>query len=80
MDSSHGSYVMAITQGYKDNFATLRRASMYEDLALMECTRVSDNSPVVVVCAVNLVEGEYEFVPLAEMCSGNPYETYLPPM
>jgi hypothetical protein len=70
---------MALLPGYKANFETLQRASDVGDLALMECTDKATGLPVAVVCAVNRVNGEFEFAPLAKLFDGNPYDELLPP-
>ena len=68
-----------ITKGYKTNFATLKRAFAHGDVALMECTDTATGKPVITICAVNTINGEYEFTPLAKMFDGNPYEELSPP-
>ena len=70
---------MTIQEGYVKNFETLKRATNNGDLALMECTDKATGRPVITVCAVQFVEGEYEIVPLAKMFDGNPYEELDPP-
>ena len=71
---------MALLPGYKANFDTLLRAARAGDLALLECRSVARGEPVSVVCAANrLPEGAIEFVPLATLFDGNPYEHVLPP-
>ena len=69
-----------ITEGYKANFETLKRAFKNKVVALMECTDAVTGKPVIAICAVNTANGEYEFSPLAKMFDGNPYEELLPPM
>ena len=69
-----------ITEGYKANFETLKRAFKNKVVALMECTDAVTGKPVIAICAVNTTNGEYEFSPLAKMFDGNPYEELLPPM
>jgi hypothetical protein len=71
---------MALTHGYKKNFETLRRAVFQGDAALMECQVAATGEVVAVVCAVNrLPNGDVEFVPIATMFAGNPYEMLNPP-
>lgn len=70
--------------GYKGNFDTLLRAAGAEHLALMDCRRTDTGEQVAVVCAVNITlddrgERQFDFVPLAAMISGNPYEQLDPP-
>ncbi len=69
-----------ITKGYRANFETLERAFKHGDVALMECTDAVTGKPVIAICAVNTVNGEYEFSPLAKMFDGNPYEELNPPI
>ena len=69
-----------ITEGYKANFETLKRAFKNKVVALMECTDAVTGKPVIAICAVNIVNGEYQFSPFAKMFDGNPYEELLPPM
>ena len=69
-----------ITKGYRANFETLERAFKNKAVALMECTDAVTGKPVIAICAVNTVNGEYEFSPLAKMFDGNPYEELNPPI
>lgn len=69
-----------ITKGYRANFETLERAFKHGDVALMECTDAVTGKPVIAICAVNTVNGEYEFSPLAKMFDWNPYEELNPPI
>lgn len=68
-----------LSDGDRANFETLRRAVLQDDIALVECQRVSDGKIVAVVCAANLEDGEISFVPLATLIEGNPYTAYRPP-
>lgn len=68
-----------ITKEYKANFETLKKAFKNKAIALMECTDAETGKPVITVCAVNIVNGEYELIPLAKMFDGNPFEELLPP-
>lgn len=70
---------MALSPGYKHNFELIKRAADAGDLALMECTDAKTGAPVSVVCAVEVKNGEYTFIPLAKLFDGNPYEEVLPP-
>lgn len=66
--------------GYQANFQTLQRAAEYGDLALVSAIRAADQMPVALVCAIQTNDdGTFTPVPLAEMCSGNPFEDYLDP-
>lgn len=74
--------MMAIPEGHKANFHTMQQAAEHEQLALMECTRKADGEKIYVICAVNWYPGakeEYEFIPLAKLFDGNPYDEVLPP-
>jgi Family of unknown function (DUF6117) len=64
---------MAIPDGIKQNFETLRKAFNNGDIALMECTDKTTGMPAYVVCAVAF-DGEeeeggdaYTLVPFAVM-------------
>lgn len=63
-----------IKEGYKHNFETLKVACRNGDLALLECTDKETGKEVVTICAVQKVNNEYIFTPLAKMFDGNPYE------
>lgn len=49
---------MAIPEGVKSNFETLRRAFRNGDVALMECTDKTTSTPIYVVCAVQVDRAE----------------------
>lgn len=70
---------MALGEGGRLNFDNIRLAAKVDRLALLECRRIADGQMVAVVCAVNPNDGEMEFVPLAVMVEGNPYELFEPP-
>jgi hypothetical protein len=70
---------MAIAEGYRRNFQQLLRASATADLALLEVTDKMSHQPAVVIVAVNFDGATYEFVPIARMFDGNPYEELDPP-
>lgn len=71
---------MPLSAGYRQNFNTLRRAFRGGDAALMECQLAASGETAAVICAVNrLADGSVEFVPVATMFSGNPYEAVSPP-
>lgn len=68
----------------KKNFETLRRASSAGHLALMEATERATGARRTLVCAVNIEKApdnknRYQFIPLAVMVDGNPFELYDPP-
>ena len=73
---------MAISKGYQANFETLQRAEANGDLALLECKDAKSGQPVIAIVAVQRSAKPgmmVEFVPLAKMFDGNPYEELLPP-
>lgn len=74
---------MAINESYKNNFETLKRAVRAQGACLLEARRKADGQIVALLCAVNDSPGnpeyQYEFVPLAVMIEGNPYELFEPP-
>lgn len=67
-----------ISKGHKNNFETLKQAAVHGDLALMECQSSATGKPVMVLCAVNRNRDELEFVPVAKLFSGNPYDEVSP--
>jgi hypothetical protein len=71
---------MAITEGYKKNFETLRRAFDDGNVALVEC---KDNTGAFVytICAMSSVDdsSDVAIVPLARLFDGNPYDELIPP-
>jgi len=68
-----------IPKGHKNNFETLKQAVANGDLALMECQSSATGKPVMVLCAVNRSRDEFEFVPVAKLFDGNPYDEVIPP-
>lgn len=53
---------------------------MNNDVALIECNDVKTNAPVIVMAMVNKhKDGSVDFVPVAKMFDGNPYEELTPP-
>ena len=52
----------------------------FHDLALLECIDSSSGEVRSVVCAVNRSGETFEFVPLAKLFAGDPYEEVMPPM
>jgi len=70
-----------IQPGDKTNFETLKKAFANGDVALMRCERTKKpRGYVTVICMVNReADGTCSFVPVAEMCTDNPYLAYLPP-
>jgi Family of unknown function (DUF6117) len=70
---------MAIAKDDKQNFETILNAAKHGDLALLECVDSASGATLSVVCAVNRKGEELEFVPLAKLFSGNPYNEVTPP-
>jgi len=70
---------MAIPDGYRANFETLRRAFLNGDAALLECTSRETGEPVYAVVAVQQQGDEFELVPFAKLFDDNPYEELDPP-
>lgn len=69
-----------IGEQHKHALDILGEAFCNEDIALVECEEVATGKLVCAICAVNKNEdGTYEFVPLAKMFDGNPYEELKPP-
>jgi hypothetical protein len=69
-----------IVQAHKRNFNILTLAFKNGDVALMECYDKQLDEMVAVICAVSLVQGEYQFTPFARFFNGNPYEILKSPM
>ncbi|NDF45285.1 MAG: hypothetical protein EB125_06245 [Betaproteobacteria bacterium] len=74
----------SISTRHENNFTTLIRAFKNDDVALMLCTDAKTGEYATVICICNLVtkedgEPEYQFIPVATMIEGNPYEAYIPP-
>lgn len=67
-----------IAKGHKANFETMKRAFAAGHVAIMECSDAKTGAPVIVVCATQYRDGQCEFVPLAKMFDGNPYEELVP--
>jgi hypothetical protein len=74
---------MAILEGHKAQFETLKLAFGNGDIALMECRRKDTGEIAPVICAVNITgrgkKREYEMVPFAQLFNDNPYELLDPP-
>ena len=67
-----------ISDAHKTNFETLKVAFTNGDIALMEVYERIGGKPVTMLCAVYQDEEEqYNFVPLAQMCEGNPYDSFV---
>lgn len=71
-----------INDAEKQNFETLVSAFRTDRICLVSSIDLADQSQAVLICAVNYLSDEeecFEFVPLARLCDGNPYERFLPP-
>jgi hypothetical protein len=72
-------WVMQLSGSVKANFKTLQTASKAGRLALLDWQDAKTGEAVPVIVALNADGREYEFVPLAKMFVGNPYEELKPP-
>ena len=70
---------MKLTKGEQKNLETIIQAAKDGNLALASCEDAKTGKKVAVVCAVNWVNGEFEFVPMARLFDGNPYDQLKPP-
>ena len=70
---------MALRKGDRINFDTLLKAAKSGDLALLQCSDIVSGRARSVVCAVNRIGEEVEFVPLAKLFDANPYDELTPP-
>lgn len=69
-----------IPEGHRNNFSNMINAAKRGRLALMECTDKKTGEPRYVICMVNKLKGDYEFVPVGHLFEGdNPYDQYDPP-
>jgi len=68
-----------IVTGHKNNFETLQRAIKSGQVCLMDCVEKATSEHVAVICAINMVNGEYQMVPMARFFNGNPYKELIPP-
>jgi hypothetical protein len=68
-----------LRKGHKANFETLQRAIKSGDCALMECEDAETGEHLAVICAVQETDGEVEFIPIARLFNGNPYDEVNPP-
>lgn len=72
--------LLALRRGDKANFRTLLKAAKADDVCLLSTIRKEDRAKVALVCAVNRDPSfGGEFVPLAVMIEGNPYDLFEPP-
>ena len=71
---------LRLTKGERSNFNTIIDAAKAGRLALMSCEDAQTGKKVATICAVNWVNGEVEFVPMARLFDGNPYDLLKPPV
>lgn len=73
---------MPLAEGHKANFQTLLKAVDNDDVCLMACIDKETGETIPVICAMQYSGDEkepIEFVPIARMFLGNPYEEVEPP-
>jgi len=71
---------MALKNGDRANFETLKRACANGDLALLECKDKATGEYRAVICAVNRDDdGTVMMVPFGHLATDNPFEAYEPP-
>ena len=73
---------MSINSAYRHNFSLLQKAIQDGNVVLLECTDQTTGLPVMTVCAMQPSKHagyEIEWVPLAKLFDGNPYEELSPP-
>jgi hypothetical protein len=61
------------------NFDTLMRAARNGHVALSSVRRKDDESPVAAICAVSIVDGEYQLTPFAVMVDQDPFDLFYSP-
>lgn len=75
----HSRVAPPLNEADSKNFQTLICADTNGDLALLSAVRKFDGKPVALVCAVNRVDGNTSFSPLAVMIEGNPFQDFEDP-
>jgi len=70
---------MRLSKGIKANFRTLQSACKAGRLAVLDCQDAKTGESIPVIVALNGDGQDCEFVPLARMFVGNPYEELKPP-
>lgn len=69
-----------LNKGDITNFRNMVKAAKADRLALLECAEVGTGKPVATIVFVNRERsGDFEFVPVARMFDGNPFEQLIPP-
>lgn len=70
---------MKLSDTNTERFAILEGAFQVGQVALMDVQRKSDGKSVAVICTYVENGDGYQFVPVAEMIEGNPFDGYNPP-
>jgi hypothetical protein len=71
-----------ISDAEKQNFETLLSAVRADQICLLSTIDSREQRPAMLLCAVNYqpeADECFEFVPLAVLCDGDPYERFVPP-
>ena len=71
-----------INESEKRNFDTLIAAMRADCVCLVSTFDHQDQQPAMLICAVNCLPDAYqpiEFIPLARLCDGNPYDRFSTP-
>lgn len=69
-----------LPEHHRQWFNQMLTAAQNGDLALLSCLDATTHEPRSVICMVNRVDGEYEFVPVGHLATtDNPYDSYGPP-
>jgi hypothetical protein len=69
---------MAISEGHRVNFDTLRKAAENGDLALVETYARIGGAAAVMLCAIYKdAEEQFNIIPFAQMLEGNPYANFV---
>ena len=70
---------LALTPAQKKNFAQIERAFASDRIVLLSVREKSSGKQSALICGVNRIDEEYEFVPFAMVLDGNPYEQFDSP-
>ena len=68
-----------IPKGTSSNFQTILAANTEDRICLMRVHDTLTDSDATLICAVNFIDEEYEFVPLAIMIEEDPFVRFIPP-
>lgn len=69
-----------VVLGHQENFETLRRAFLNNEVCLMECTLNGSGEKVATICAMEYHGLEVRTTPFAIFLNGNPFELLDPPL